>query len=260
MKVVLFCGGLGLRLRSYTEKVPKPMLTIGDRPILWHLMHWYAAQGHEDFILCLGYLSHVIRDYFTQWPGAHLDPHDVDLVRLPSSESGGTPWTVRLLETGVDSNVGQRLRQAEPYLAAEEMFLANYSDGLTDVRLEQVIDQLRQSTATGTFLAVRPTFAYHLVILDPAGRPTSIDSAEDANLRINGGFFVFRPEIFAEIREGEDLVPEPLRRLMAAGRLLSYAHDGFWAPMDTFKERERLDSLLRGGTAPWEIWKVRRER
>jgi glucose-1-phosphate cytidylyltransferase len=258
MKVVIFCGGLGMRLREFSEAVPKPMVPVGYRPILWHVMRSYAQQGHKDFILCLGYKADAIKNYFLHYD--ETISNDFVLAdggrRVELLASDIHDWKITFVDTGLHSNIGQRLRRVQPFLAGEEMFLANYADGLSDVSLPDMIDFCRAREATACFLGVAPTSSFHLVQADPAGRVQTICHIKDVGMRVNGGFFVLSREIFDYVGPGEDLVEEPFRRLAALGRLVTYRHDGFWACMDTFKERQLLEDIYSRGQPPWETWRT----
>jgi len=258
MKTVLFCGGLGMRLRDHAENVPKPLVPIGYRPIMWHLMKYYASFGHKDFILCLGHRADLIKEYFLKYDETVSNDfvlreggRKVDLLGSDIQD-----WTITFVDTGMSSNIGQRLRLVQPFLAGEEMFLANYSDGLSDVPLPSMIDFLARSDAVACFAGVAPTQSFHLVRVDEGGRVESIRHVRDFGMRVNGGYFVFRKEIFDWLRPGEELVEEPFQRLAAAGRLLAYPHDGFWACMDTFKDKQLLEDMYSRGQVPWEVWKA----
>jgi glucose-1-phosphate cytidylyltransferase len=257
VKVVLFCGGMGMRLREHSEALPKPIVPVGHRPIIWHVMKYYAHFGQKDFILCLGYKSTVIKEYFLRYNEALSN----DFVM---SEGGrnlqllGTDiqdWTITFADTGLTSNIGQRLKAVERYLHGEEVFLANYSDGLTDFPLPSMVDHFMQSGKVGAFLCVQPTHSFHVVSLGEGHDVTGIQHLSRSGLYVNGGYFIFRKEIFDYIREGEELVEEPFRRLVEEGRLAAYRHDGFWLPMDTFKDKQVLEDLYAKGVAPWEVWK-----
>lgn len=256
MKVVLFCGGLGMRIRDYSDNIPKPMVPIGYRPILWHVMRYYAHYGHKDFILCLGYRGDVIKDYFLKYE--ECISNDFVLSeggkRIELLSSDISEWKITFVDTGTHANVGQRLKAVEKHLEGEEAFLANYSDGLTDLHLPEEIAHFEQSGKTATFLSVRPNLSYHFVRHDAAGNVNHIADVSREELRINGGFFVLRKEIFTYMRDGEELVAEPFQRLVKEGRLAAYRHDGFWLSMDTFKDRQRLEELYQSGDAPWTVW------
>jgi glucose-1-phosphate cytidylyltransferase len=258
MKVVLFCGGLGLRLRDYSENIPKPMATVGYRPILWHVMKYYAHYGHKDFILCLGHRADTIKDYFVNY--AEYVSNDfvlsaggknIDLINRDIHD-----WKITFADTGINSNVGQRLKAVEKYLEGEEVFLANYSDGVSDLPLPEQIDHFRKSDKIASFLCVRPNLSYHLVSLNGGGLVSNIQDMNKSDIRINGGYFVMKKDIFKYIKEGEELVHEPFRRLVSEQQLIAYPYDGFWASMDTFKDKQYLDDLYAKGAAPWEVWKT----
>ena len=256
MKVVLFCGGLGMRIRDAEEHVPKPMVTIGSRPILWHVMKYYAHYGHKDFILCLGHRGHIIKDYFlnySEWLSNDFVLSDGGKsVQLMSSDLDG--WRIRFVDTGMTANIGQRLKAVEPLLADEPEFFANYSDGLTDLVLPQQLDHFRRHRAVASFLSVRPPLSYHLVTTEPDGLVTSIEDIKQTGIRINGGFFIFRNAIFDHLGTGEDLVREPFQRVVRLKALVAYEHDGFWMAMDTFKDRQQLAEIHAGGNPPWQVW------
>jgi glucose-1-phosphate cytidylyltransferase len=256
MKVVLFCGGLGMRIREAGENVPKPMVTIGYRPILWHVMKYYAHYGHKDFVLCLGYRGDVIKNYFLNY--SECLSNDFVLSdggkKLELMASDIHDWKITFVETGATSNIGQRLKAVERHVRDEPMFLANYSDGLTDLPLPVLLDHFYEQDAIASFLSVKPNLSYHLVTTAEGGRVTAIEEFRKASLRINAGFFALRPEIFDYIHEGEELVVEPFQRLVQARRLCAYEYDGFWMSMDTFKDRQQLETIHGSGTAPWEIW------
>jgi len=255
MKVVLFCGGAGMRLRGYADDVPKPMVAVGTRPILWHLMKYYAHFGHKDFILCLGYKGNVIKDYFLQYDESVSN----DFV----FSNGGKQvqflnrdiddWTISFVETGANSNVGQRLKAVESHLNGDEMFLANYGDGLSDAPLPGVIETFKRSKAVASLLLVQPTASFDLVKAGPGGMVNEICPLTQSDTWINGGFFVMRKEIFRYLQPGEELVREPFQRLVDEKALLAYKYTGFWQCMDTFKDKQRLEELNHGA-APWKVW------
>lgn len=257
MKVVIFCGGLGMRLREYSENVPKPMVPIGYRPVVWHVMKYYAHFGHKDFILCLGYRADAIKQYFLHYN--ECDSNDFSLSKggknLELFNSDTHDWNVTFAETGMHSNVGQRLKAVEKYLKGTDVFLANYADGLTDLELPRLIDFSQQHGKIATFASAKPNLTYHSVVVEPNGVVQEIKPIRDTSLRINIGYFVFRQDIFRYIRDGEELVAEPFRRLISEGQLMAYQHEGFYAPMDSFKDKQQLDDLYAHGQAPWEVWK-----
>jgi glucose-1-phosphate cytidylyltransferase len=237
MKVVLFCGGLGTRLREHSETIPKPLATIGSRPIIWYLMRYYAHFGHKEFVLCLGYRGEMIKEFFQ---------HDGD---CPSD------WTLHFVETGQETTIADRLRRVEPYLRGEDCFLANYSDGLTDLPLPRYLDAFRASDAVAGFVAVRNPHSFHIVSVEEAGRVTALTRAQDADVWINAGFFIFRPAIFDYLQTGDELVEQPFNRLIDAGLLYGYKYRGFWVALDTYKDKVNLDRRHDRGDTPWVVWK-----
>jgi glucose-1-phosphate cytidylyltransferase len=257
MKVVLFCGGQGLRLRPHSERVPKPMVTVGCRPIIWNLMKYDAHFGHRDFILCLGHRADSIRAYFN----GH-GQHRVTDARLSHDEGPDDQaahdireWRITFADTGEHTNVGGRLMKVRHYLEGEDEFLANYTDTLSDVDLRDVIAGFRDSGAVAGFVAVRPAVSAHIITTDGRGMVESIGRVADADIWSNGGYLVFKHAIFDHMREGEELVEEPFWRLIQQQGLYAHKHRGFWSAMDTFKEKQQLDDLFARGHTPWEVWK-----
>jgi len=257
MKVVLFCGGLGLRLRDYADQIPKPMVPIGHRPILWHVMKYYAHFGYRDFILCLGYKGDLIKQYFLNYNeclsndfvlskgGKQLELTNVDIH----------DWKITFADTGLRSNIGQRLKAVEKYLGEDEVFLANYSDGLTDLDLSGYINFARRQNKVGTFVSVKPNLSYHFATTDGDGLVTGIQEVKQCGVRINAGLFVLKTDIFRYMQPGEELVIEPFHRLIQDRQLAAYEYDGFFASMDTFKDKQQLDDLYESGQPPWEVWR-----
>jgi glucose-1-phosphate cytidylyltransferase len=260
MKVVLFCGGLGMRLREYSENIPKPLVNIGCRPIIWHLMKYYAFFGHKDFILCLGYRGEAFKKYFLEYN--ECDSNDFTLFeggkKLELVNNDIMDWTITFVDTGLHSNIGQRLKAVEKHLNGEELFLANYSDGLTDLDLSLQIEQFKTTGAVAAFMSVKPNLSYHAVETGDSDWVVGMQPFKSKDIRINGGYFIFKPEIFSYIQNGEELVQEPFYRLIQKRKLLAYTHDGFWGCMDTYKDKQTLDELADHGPAPWELWKIKR--
>jgi glucose-1-phosphate cytidylyltransferase len=256
MKVVLFCGGLGMRMREGTGSAPKPMAMIGDRPLLWHVMRYYAHFAHTDFILCLGYGAKAVKDYFL-----HYDEtlsNDFTLMaggrNLEMFSTDISDWNITFIDTGLNSTIGERLMRVRKYVEDEPMFLANYADTLTDAPLPELIEQFRASGATATMLAVPPVSTHHVVEMDDSGQVTGVREVRDLMQWENGGYFAFRPEIFDVLREGEDLMPHGLSRLLADGRLHAQRYTGFWRAADTFKDRVELEDMFYRGQCPWMLW------
>jgi len=257
MKVVLFCGGLGTRMREYSESIPKPMVPIGYRPILWNLMKYYAYYGHKEFILCLGYKGDLIKEYFLNYNeyvsnDFVLKNGGKDLYLYNSDISD---WTISFVETGLQSNIGQRLKVVEPYLDGDETFLANYADGLADLYFPAYLDYFYKQNKIASFLCVQPSQSFHVVSMGDDNLVTTISPVKKADLWINGGFFIFKKDIFDYMREGEELVNEPFQRLIEKKELISYRHNGFFGCMDTFKEKQQFDDMYNRGEMPWAVWK-----
>ena len=257
MKVVLFCGGLGTRLREHSDTIPKPLVSIGYRPIIWHLMRYYAHFGHTEFILCLGYRGDLVRDYFLNYREEMTNDFTLNgSDRSVALHSGDiSDWKITFVDTGLHSNIGQRLLRAKKYLQDEEMFLANYADGLSNLPIDRQIAEFSASNAIGSFVAVRSSQSFHAVQMDPDGSVTSMGAMPEQALLINGGFFVLRKEIFSNIEEGEELVEKPFARLIAQKRLTAFRWDGFWQCMDTFKDKITFDRMEAKGECPWTVWR-----
>jgi glucose-1-phosphate cytidylyltransferase len=257
MKVVLFCGGMGTRMREYSETIPKPMVDIGYRPIIWHLMKYYAHFGHKEFILCLGYRGDIIKNYFLNYNECLSNNFtlsnggkDIHLYNSDISD-----WKITFVDTGMHSNIGMRLKAVQPYIGDDEVFMANYSDGLTDLDLKAYEEHFYQNDKTASFVCVKSSQSFHIVSFSEGSLVNEIKPANEGDMWINGGFFIFKRRIFDYIQNGEELVREPFTRLMKGKELVAYKHDGFWACMDTFKEKLLFDELEAKGTSPWTVWK-----
>lgn len=253
MKVVLFCGGLGTRIRDYSESVPKPMVPIGNHPILLHVMQYYSQYGHHDFVLCLGYKANVVKNYFLNYKLAETNDFIISDFGSKVEIIGERPpdWNVTLVDTGVWRNIGERLFAVKHFVGNEEIFLANYSDGLSDAPLPEMIARFKASGAIGCFIAVHPPVSFHLAEFDEWGTVNRLRSSQQSDVWINGGYFVFRREIFDYLHPGEELVLEPFNRLIKAGKLMAYRYEGFWRAMDTLRDRQVLEEMLERGETPW---------
>lgn len=213
-----------MRLRGFAGPLPKPMVPIGNRPLLWHIMSYYSYFGHRDFVVCVGHQAAAIRNYFDK------TPHE---------------WRIDFVDTGLGSSIGERLYDVREHLADEEVFLANYGDTVTDVALPSLIDSHARSGKVASLLSVRPNYTFNVVTAD-GPRVTGFQDIADTGIWINGGYFVFRSDVFDYMEAGEDL-PAMFDRLIADDQLVTYAYEGFWAPMDTLKDKERLESLVANG-------------
>jgi glucose-1-phosphate cytidylyltransferase len=257
MKVVLFCGGLGTRLREHSDTIPKPLVNIGSRPVLWHLMRYYAHYGHTDFVLALGYRGDMVREYFLNYSEAMSNDFTLSeggrKIELHSHDLGN--WRITFVDTGLHSNIGQRLLRVRKYLEGEPVFLANYADGLSDLPLDRHIEEFYRHDAVASFIRVRSAQSFHAVHADAAGLVTSMGVMTEQPLWINGGFFVLRSTIFDYMQEGDELVEQPFARLIGERRLITYGWEGFWQAMDTFKDKIALDRMDARGTCPWMVWR-----
>jgi glucose-1-phosphate cytidylyltransferase len=255
VKVVIFCGGMGVRMGELTQSIPKPMIEIGGKPILWHIMRYYAEWGHNEFILCLGYKGEVIKEYFLSYNEALFN----DFV-LERNGSGAKvellshdlrEWRITFADTGINATIAERLKAVETHLDGDEAFLATYGDGLTDAPLTTLIDAFRARAKIAMFLSVRPAVNLHLVTTDDDAVVLTVEDMSRSHIRINGGFFVFRREILDLIESGDELVDETFARLIERRELVAYPYDGFFVPMDTIKDRQTLEALYESGRAPW---------
>ena len=248
MKVVLFCGGQGMRIRD-AEDLPKPMVHIGYRPILWHVMKYYAHFGHKDFILCLGHRADAIKNYFLNYNECASNDFILSggAKNLELLNSDIHDWRITFADTGIKSNIGQRLKAVEKYLEGEEEFLANYSDGLTDLPLAAAAGTLspaEQGCQLSSACAPISAITWSRWKQGNGSLVSGIHAIDNGSVRINGGFFIFKKKIFEYMRDKEELVIEPFHRLVAEKQLIGYPYDGFWASMDTFKDRQQLEGLV----------------
>jgi glucose-1-phosphate cytidylyltransferase len=258
MQVVILCGGKGTRLREETEYRPKPMVPIGDRPILWHIMKIYARHGHKDFILCLGYKGDVIKDFFLRYQQLASDftlnlrdPSHVTCHNPEDSED----WNVTLANTGEDTMTGGRVKRIERYIKGDT-FMLTYGDGVGNVDIEALLKFHRSHGKLATVTGVRPPGRFGEMVMRDALVTEFNEKPQASGGRINGGFFIFSRGVFEHLSAdaGSILEQEPLRKLCALGQLVCFPHDGFWQPMDTFREFESLNSLWRSNQAPWKVW------
>lgn len=258
MKVVLFCGGLGMRMRADNQSLPKPMTTIGSRPVLWHVMRYYAHFGHKEFILCLGHGAQAVKDYFLNYRETTSNDFvlrnggdDIEMLSSDISE-----WSISFIDTGIDTAIGERLRRVRSHLDGDDIFLANYGDVLTDAPMNDLIDEFRVTDAVGQLLAVKPQDSFHVVNITADSHVTSLTPVADLAMWINGGYFVLRQGIFDYLNEGEDLVMDACMRAALVNRMRAVQYNGFWAPMDTLKERTALETQYRQGNSPWALWRT----
>jgi glucose-1-phosphate cytidylyltransferase len=260
VKVVLFCGGFGMRMRETAGSAPKPMSMIGDRPLLWHVMRYYAHFGHTDFVLCLGYGAAAVKEYFLNYDETSSNDFSLGLGKrdITLFTSDITDWTVTFIDTGLRASIGERLMRVRRHVEDEPMFLANYADTLTDAHLPDQVTRFADSGAVVSMLAVPPVSTHHLVEADADGRVVGLREVTSMMQYENGGYFIMTPEVFDVLREGEDLVPQALNRLIPQGRLLAQRHVGFWRAADTFKDRAELEDMFNRAECPWMVWDPQR--
>ena len=261
MKVVLFAGGQGLRIRDHSDQVPKPMVPIGSRPVLWHVMKWYAHHGQHDFILCLGHNGEAIKRFFLNYDEATSNDFvlrkgglDIEYQNRDIDD-----WTINFVDTGLDSTIGERLIKVRRHLSDDAIFMANYSDGVTDLDLSGYLSWFEKQDAIASFVSVQPPLSYHVASAGDDAVVTDLVPIREIDQWINAGYFIFRSAIFDYVAPGEDLVVEGFQRLIAERKLVTYRYRGFWAPLDTFKEKVVLDEMAATGRAPWELWKTERD-
>jgi glucose-1-phosphate cytidylyltransferase len=261
MKVVILCGGYGTRIRGVADDLPKPMIPLGDNPILWHIMKYYAAWGQKEFVLCLGYKGQMVKDFFINYD-TRLRDCTVNLGSAKAIEYHSlheeVDWTVTLAETGLESLTGTRLRLVKKYLAGQEDFMLTYGDGVGDVDLDALWAFHRSHGKVMTVTGVRPPGRFGELVCDASGQVTEFNEKPQATVgQISGGFFVCRREIFdyLDAKENQMLEVEPMRKLVGEGQLMVFPHKGFWHPMDTYRDYSLLNSLIAKRQAPWMIWK-----
>ena len=257
MKAVILAGGLGTRLSEETEKKPKPMVEIGGKPILWHIMKIYSHYGVNDFIICCGYKGYIIKEYFNNY---FLHQSDITFnmknKQMTIHEDRAEPWTVTLVDTGENSMTGGRLKRVLPYLKDEKTFCFTYGDGVADIDIRSLI---KFHNSHGKLATITATY--------PPGRFGALNIQENRVLKfeekpkgdgalINGGFFVLSPKVIDKIKDDKTIwEQEPLKNLAKEGELMSFLHDGFWQPMDTLRDKIKLNDLLNEDKAPWKLWK-----
>lgn len=256
MKTVLLAGGLGTRISEETHLKPKPMIEIGGKPILWHIMKMYSSHGINDFVICCGYKGYVIKEYFANY-FLHMSDVTFDMVgnEMEVHQQKAEPWRVTLVDTGEETMTGGRLKRVASYLKDEEAFCFTYGDGVSDVDLGKVIGFHKSHGKLATVTAVSPPGRYGALELDGGQVKGFAEKPRGDGGLINGGFFVLSPECIDTI-EGDDVPWEtaPLNEITRRGELMAYHHKGFWQPMDTLREKNLLEELWESGKAPWRTW------
>ena len=256
MKCVILAGGLGTRLSEETTVKPKPSVEIGDQPILWHIMKYYAHFGIHDFIICLGYKGYVIKEYFANY-ALHNADLTVDLEKgsLTYHRRAAEPWKITLVDTGTDTMTGGRLKRVGGYLPPGETFCMTYGDGLSNIDIQAEIDFHKNQGRKATVACVRPPARFGRINIEGTGVTSFEEKPLNDGGLINGGFFVLEPEVLDYIRD--DSMPwelEPLERLAKEDQLSAWIHHGFWLPMDTLRDKNQLEALWQAGNAPWKVW------
>lgn len=237
MQVVILCGGKGTRLKEKTESLPKPLIEIGDRPILWHIMKTYSAYGYHHFVLCLGYKGSMIREYFEN----------------PARKKDHESWKITFADTGEETQTGGRIKKIAPFIK-EKTFMVTYGDGLSDISIPKLVQFHKAHGKIGTVTAVRPPSQFGLLDIDAAGQVNSFREKPKMEDWINGGFFVFNQEFFNFLSDQDILEKKPLEALSQEGQLMAYKHDSFWKCMDTYKDTITLNDYWTSQKAPWKIW------
>ncbi|MDH4262400.1 MAG: glucose-1-phosphate cytidylyltransferase [Spirochaetia bacterium] len=260
MKTVILCGGLGTRIRDVADNIPKPMISVGNFPILWHIMKYYSSFNYNDFILCLGYKGQVIKDFFLNYE-AHTNDFTITLgsqkpitYHSNHSEAG---WGVTLADTGQETMTGGRVKRAQKYVQGEENFMLTYGDGVGDINIEELVKFHKAHGKIMTITGVRPPGRFGEIMSDSNGLISEFNEKPQASGgRISGGFFVCNYKVFDYLDDRENLIfeQEPMRKLVKDGQLMVYEHNGFWQPMDTYRDYQFLNGLYDNKKAPWVVW------
>ena len=258
MKVLILAGGMGTRLAEETSVIPKPMVEIGGHPILWHIMKIYSQYGYNDFVILLGYKGYIIKEYFANY---FLHSSDVTFNlrenKMTIHEQHCEPWNVTLIDTGLYTMTGSRVKKAQKY-TDNEPFMLTYGDGVSDINIKALVDYHKEHGKIGTLTSVQPEGRFGAIVSDDSGKISAFkEKPQGDGSWINAGFFVFNPEIFDYIDDGDDIVfeREPLENLVADGELHAYRHEGFWKCMDTLRDKQQLQKMFDENNAPWIIWK-----
>lgn len=254
MKVVLLAGGLGTRISEETSIKPKPMVEIGDKPVLWHIMKIYSQHGFNDFIVCLGYKGHYIKEWFSNY-FLHNNDVTLDLEKntIVYHKNNSEKWRITLVDTGSETMTGGRVKRVKEYIG-DETFMLTYGDGLADVDIKKLVDFHKKNKKFATVTAVTPEGKFGVMALDDTV-VTSFSEKTDNKNKINGGYFVLEPEVFGYLENDQTIFEKgPLEQLAKDGQLVAYHHDGFWKPMDTLNDKKKLEEIWHSGKAPWKIW------
>ncbi len=255
MKVVILCGGKGTRFREYPEEIPKPLAPVGGKPILWHLMKLYSHYGYKDFVLCLGYKGDMIKKYFLEeeWRASDFTMNLKNRQKQTLAAGDEEDWNITFADTGAETNTGGRLKRIEKYIPEGEDFFAAYGDGLADVNIKELLEFHKKKGKIATITTLRPYSQFGIVEIDDS-IVTSFKEKPKLDYWINGGFFVFRKEIFSHIGDNDVLEKKTFETLAAKKEIAAYKFEGFWQCMDTFKDYQSFNELWEKG-APWKVWK-----
>ena len=259
MKVVILAGGKGTRISEESYLRPKPMIEVGEMPILWHIMKIYASYGYNEFVICCGYKGYMIKEYFADY-FLHMSDVTFDFSggnKMIIHNNVAEPWKVTLIDTGEETMTGCRIKRIQPYIPQNESFMLTYGDGVSDVNILEVVNHHKSSKKLATVTAVQPSGKFGMLNIQPDGEITEfLEKPQGDGGWINGGYMVLDYGVFNYLQDDETLVfeQEPLERLANDGQLSAYRHYGFWKPMDTMREREQLNMLWKKGEAPWKVW------
>lgn len=258
MKVVILCGGKGTRLKEQTESLPKPLVDVGGRPILWHIMKIYSAYGFNEFILCLGYKGKAIKEYFMEYLSWKYHDFSVDLngkkpqVQLLNHDQES--WKITFIDTDEETNTGGRIKRIEPFIGEDDSFMVTYGDGVADINIRKLVDFHQTHGLIGTVTVTNPPSQFGLLEVDNDNKVSKFSEKPSTNQWINGGFFVFRREFFEYLCEDDALEQIPLERLVKDAQLMAFRHETYWKCMDTYKDTIQLNELWTRKQAPWKMW------
>jgi glucose-1-phosphate cytidylyltransferase len=257
MKVVILAGGRGTRISEETEVLPKPMVEIGGKPILWHIMKIYSSYGFNDFVICLGYKGYLVKEYFSHY-FMHMSDITIDLSKNETKihATDSEPWKITLVDTGLDTMTGGRLKRVQKYIGNEPLLLT-YGDGLSDVNIKELVDFHKKNNNSATLTAIQNSGRFGVLDLNSRSKVTSfLEKPRDEGGWISGGFFVLEPKVFDFINNGDSTIweREPLEGLAKNGELGAYRHNGFWSCMDTLRDKLELEHIWQSGKAPWKVW------
>ncbi len=257
MKAVILAGGFGTRISEATNLIPKPMVEVGGKPILWHIMKIYSAYGITDFVVCLGYKSYVVKEFFANY-FLHNSDVTIDLAnnQIETHGSSAEPWKVTLIDTGLNTMTGSRVRKIQDYIG-NEPFLLTYGDGVADIDIQAVINQHNAQNNIVTLTAYQPDGRFGSLVINDADQVSAFaEKPKGGGAWVNAGFFVCSPELFDFLGDGDNVILErgPLEKVAALGRMRAYKHEGFWRPMDTLRDNQELNKLWDANEAPWKVW------